>query len=70
MLLDFFASKIGIFGLGQTFFRESAEKFRPPLEKILATPQLMRVIVSFTFFPKMKSCIFLYIPETFKDNTE
>ena len=73
MLLDFLCFKKGILGWGKPSSEKvlnSKQISPPPLEKILATPQLMSVIVSFTISQNWNFVFFLYIPKTFKDNSE
>ena len=63
MLLDFLCFKKGILGWGKPSSEKvlnSKQISPPPLEKILATPQLMSVIVSFTISQNWNFVFFIY----------
>ena len=66
MLLDFFCFKNRHFWAGANLLQRKCwtlNKFRPPLEKILATPQLMSVIVSFTISQDWNFVFFYIFPK-------
>ena len=68
----FLLQKKAFLGWGKPFSEKvlNSKQISPPPRK---NPSYAPAHESYSFlhlFPKMKSCIFLYIPETFKDNTE